>query len=77
MLKRMDKLEKNCNKENIAPTDTSLVNPKTGKPWQRYCWSCGCCDHWGRFCPNRKPGHKVDANFKNRMGGSTKGVLGA
>ena len=77
MFKKMENLEKKCDKENITPsTETSLVNPKTGKAWRRYCWTCGCCDHWGRFCANRKPGHKVDATFKNRMGGSTKGVLG-
>ena len=77
MFKKMENLEKKCDKGNITPsTETSLVNPKNGKAWRRYCWTCGCCDHWGRFCSNRKPGHKVDATFKNRLGGSTKGVLG-
>ena len=75
--KKLDNLEQKCTvstKENTRPPN---INPTTGRPWRRYCWTCGCCDHWGRFCPNRKPGHKVDATFKNRMGGSTKGVIGA
>ena len=53
------------------------IDPRTGRAWRRYCWSCGCCDHWSCFCPNRKSSHKVDATFKNCMGGSTTGVLGA
>ena len=49
---------------------TSDVNPKTGLPWKRYCWSCGCCAHWGRNCPIKKKGHHDDATFKTRKGGS-------
>ena len=46
------------------------INPKTGRPYQRYCWSCGCCPHWGRNCPRKKKGHHDEATFRNRMGGS-------
>ena len=46
------------------------INPKTGRPYQRYCWSCGCCTHWGRNCPKKKKGHRDEATFRNRMGGS-------
>ena len=49
---------------------SSDVNPKTGLPWKRYCWSCGCCAHWGRNCPVKKRGHQDDATFKTRKGGS-------
>ena len=51
------------------------INPKTGKPWRRYCWSCGCCPHWGKHCPQKKRGHKDEASFRNRMGGSSKNCL--
>ena len=51
------------------------VNPKNGLPWKRYCWSCGCCAHWGRNCPNKKTGHKNEATFKNRMNGSNNNCL--
>ena len=54
----------------------NAINPKTGQPWRRYCWTHGCCDHWSNKCPQRKSGHQLNATFKNRMGGSTDGVLG-
>ena len=53
------------------------INPRRGKPWKRYCWTHGCCTHHGRNCPNRTKGHKDEANFKNRLGGSNKGCLGS
>ena len=46
------------------------INPRTGQPWKRYCWSCGCCPHWSRNCPAKKKGHQNDATFSNRMDGS-------
>ena len=56
-------------------TNTSTVNPRTGKPWRRYCWSCGCCTHWSKNCPQKKSGHKDDATFRNRMAGSNANCL--
>ena len=53
------------------------INPRTGKPYRRYCWSCGCCNHWGRFCPSKKRGHQDEATFKDRKGGSNKGCIGS
>ena len=53
-------------------TKSDEINPKTGQTWKRYCWSCGCCPHWGKNCPNKKEGHKNEATFKNRMEGSNK-----
>ena len=53
------------------------INPKTGKAYKRYCWSCGCCTHWEKFCPNKKRGHKDEATFKERMNGSSDGCLGS
>ena len=61
--------------KNIS--ETTLKNPKTSCTWRRYCQTCGCCDHWGRNYNNPKAGHKVEATFKDRMNGGTKGVLGA
>ena len=56
-------------------TQSDLINPKTGQSWKRYCWSCGCCVHWGKNCPNKKKGHKVEATFRNRMNGSSTNCL--
>ena len=41
----------------------------TRKP-KRYCWTHGCCEHWGSDCKNKAPGHIDDATFRNRHGGS-------
>ena len=51
------------------------INPRTGKTFKRYCWTCGCCPHWGKDCPHKSAGHQDNANFKNCMGGSNKNCL--
>ena len=53
------------------------INPRTGKPWRRYCWTHGCCTHGSKDCTNKAAGHKDDATFKNRQGGSNKNCLGS
>ena len=58
-------------------TRDESINPRTGKPWKRYCWTHGLVSYFGKDCKNKAPGHRDDASFKNRMGGSTEGVLGA
>lgn len=63
------------NRLNEQTTQSDLINPKTGQSWKRYCWSCGCCVHWGKNCPNKKKGHKVEATFRNRMNGSSTNCL--
>ena len=55
-----------------ASTNSSSINPRTGKPWKRYCWTCGCCPHSSRHCPIKAQGHQDDASFANRKGGSNK-----
>ena len=37
----------------------------------KYCWSHGACGHDGTQCRNKKPGHRDDATFANKLGGST------
>ena len=62
--------------EKMKPQSTQkTINPKTGRPYCRYCHSCGCCNHWGKFCPNKMPGHIDSTNFKDRKGGSNEGCL--
>ena len=36
-----------------------------------YCWSHGGCGHLGGRCRDKKDGHKDEATFENKMGGST------
>ena len=78
MIEKMNVLETKMHGGQTSKVKSGTkVNPKNGKAWKRYCWTCGCCDHWGKFCPNPTAGHKNDATFKDRMNGSTEGVLGA
>ena len=80
--KKIDALGAQINKNKSPPTsstteDKKLINPKTGREYKRYCWTCGCCNHWGNNHPGTKAaGHQDDATFKNRMGGSNKNCLG-
>ena len=53
-------------------TSDKNINPRTGKQWKRYCWTCGCCPHFSNYCPNKASGHQDDASFANRKGGSNK-----
>ena len=64
----------NHNQGRVSQTSDN-INPKTGKEWRRYCWSCGCCPHWGKHCPQKKRGHKNEASFRNRMDGSSQNCL--
>ena len=41
---------------------------RTGK----YCWTHGGCNHYGPDCESKAEGHKDEATFQNKMGGSTK-----
>ena len=38
----------------------------------KYCWTNGSCGHNGTNCRNKSDGHKNDATFQNKQGGSTK-----
>ena len=70
---KVDRLETNTPSPTISTNST--INPRTGKEFKRYCFSCDCCLHWGRNCPTKTLGHKDDATFKNRMGGSNKNCM--
>ena len=59
------------NNTNSTPM-SNTINPRTGKEWRRYCWTHGCCTHKGVDCPAKAPGHKDEATFKDRMGGSNR-----
>ena len=63
-------------KPRSTPSSSSTeFNPKTGKPWRRYCHTHGCCNHWGRNCKNKASGHKDNATFRNRMGSNDDNCL--
>jgi hypothetical protein len=37
----------------------------------KYCWSHGACAHASSECNDKKEGHKNNATFADKMGGST------
>ena len=52
---------------------TSTPNP-TRRPRRnasKYCWTHGAYSHEGKDCKNKKDGHKDQATFVTKMGGST------
>jgi len=60
-------------KENINPK--SKRKPLPDKPWL-YCWTHGANkSHTSKNCTRQEEGHKKEASFKNRMGGSCFRVL--
>ena len=55
--------------------DPNFNRNRTSQPRSRelYCWSHGACGHKGSDCKRSKDGHKNDATFNNKLGGSTYG----
>ena len=56
-------------KQDVSNRTSRSTHGRTPK---RYCWTHGCCPHWGKDCTEKKEGHKNDANFRSRKGGSDK-----
>ena len=61
-------------KKNSSNNQTKKKRRKPRLDTSKYCWSCGAWNHLGIDCKNKKPGHKDEATFKNRMSGSTECV---
>lgn len=81
---KVDKIE--CQLATI-PANSNRGNDRTKGPlynvpfWKRpgnkrkYCWTCGSTWHTGaQHKGDKDPGHKDEATFENRMGGSEKGI---
>ena len=66
----------NSNNNNNSNRNQNRRNNRRRNPgrrfdfYNRYCWSCGGCDHWGRNCTAKKVGHIDSATFRNKQGGS-------
>ena len=71
--------------QSLATTDTSTGNNRRGRrtpkktpdnasfnrsQTDKYCWTHGACGHASSVCRAPASGHKQDATFENRMGGS-------
>ena len=62
--------------QNRDPKEYRNLNGGKGKRFRSYCVRCGCnCTHWTRKCLELSAADRLkckDADFDNRMGGSTK-----
>ena len=56
--KKVDNLTETKAKKNLT------INPRTGKPYRRYCHSCGCGDHCGKDCKNKNRATKMMPHSK-------------
>jgi len=45
--------------------------PPRVRTFNKYCWTHGGCAHTGTDCLYQVPGHKTEATFEDKMGGST------
>ena len=57
------------NMHKILATNTGKKKENKNR---KCCWSHGSCFHAGKQCTARKEGHKEEATFNNKMGGSAK-----
>ena len=64
-------------KAQMATLQTPTPSPPSGRPGtsfrprrntSSYCWSHGACAHKGADCRIKRPGHKDEATFSNKMG---------
>lgn len=54
---RLEMLSTNTTPLQRCTGDTDplpTINPCTGCPYKRYCWTHGCCAHWGCHCNAKK-----------------------
>ena len=70
---KVDRLETNTPSPTISTNST--INPRTGKEFKRYCFPVAVAYIGEIIVPPKKSGHKDDATFKNRMGGSNENCM--
>ena len=67
MLEILERIDKKLNDNNKQPPKK---RPRGRRVLDFYCWSHGAGNHKSCDCRNKKFGHKNDATFENKMGGS-------
>ena len=81
MLSAIKELQKEI-KELKSTKQQNKNTPKTSNQGQyegyttrvnksKYCHTHGSCAHKSKFCKNKRPGHKNEATFEDKMNGST------
>ena len=75
-----DNCRRNPNKNSNDPTSSTKGIITVYRQWNKYCHSCGvvlcdkrgCGTGGGKDCLSKKDGHKDEATFTNKMGGTTR-----
>ena len=67
VLKENHKPSKGLTKEKTPFKGTYMTRDNTSE----YCYTHGACAHPGKFCKRKRPAHKDEATFTDKMGGST------
>ena len=62
---------KNTNPPNNPTPNLLKAKCMTRTNTPKYCHRHGACAHKGKFCKGKRTGHKDNATFDNKMGGST------
>ena len=65
--KQIQKPSKALTKEKTPGKRSYTTRDNTSE----YCHTHGACAHPGKFCKRKQPGHKDEATFADKMGGST------
>ena len=61
-----------CHQTSTEDTNTSRNNQRRPVDRTKYCWTHGAWNHLSKDCFKPREGHKKEATFANKMGGSTK-----
>ena len=56
---------------NLWQNQQNRRSQQRSKYYSKYCWTHAGCGHFGLGCKHKKEGHKDEATFRNKMGGST------
>ena len=67
--------QNNNNRNNNSYQNSSYQpSPRTWRLLDKYCWTHGVCGHTSKACKAPTTNHQRDATYKNKKGGSNKGL---
>ena len=71
LLKEIQTDMKTCKPTGNDDNKKGKKRPKRRTDTRFYCWSCGAWNHKSKDCRRKKEGHRDDATFEDKKGGST------
>ena len=70
MQKEIHKLKSQQSDISSDSSERKQLQPKKRIDISKYCWTHGAWGHISKDCKRKTTGHKDEATFANRMGGS-------